>query len=128
MALLSIGEVAGMVGVQPSAIRYYESLGLLPAPERAGGKRRYSNAVLLHLKAIKLFKQAGFSIAELQLLLTPDPWPDRERITVLTTRKLDELQVLLHQIQVMKQVLESVRRCGCLSLEDCALLAEEVQS
>ena len=39
--LLSIGEVSRRSGVEASAIRYYERVGLLPAPERRGGKRRY---------------------------------------------------------------------------------------
>lgn len=39
---MSIGEVARRAGVAPSAIRYYESLGLLPVPARSGGKRRYT--------------------------------------------------------------------------------------
>jgi MerR family transcriptional regulator, redox-sensitive transcriptional activator SoxR len=122
--LISIGEVSKRAGVQPSAIRYYESLGLIPVPARAGGKRRYGADTLLRLNAINLFKQAGFSMAELQVLLRSEPWPDRDMIAELTDRKLQELEALVDKVQVMKAVLEAVRRCGCLSLEDCALLGD----
>ncbi len=41
MESMSIGEVARSAGVRPSALRYYEGVGLLPPPERANGRRRY---------------------------------------------------------------------------------------
>jgi DNA-binding transcriptional MerR regulator len=46
MGSMSIGEVARTVGVRPSALRYYESVGLLPSPERTNGRRRYDGEVL----------------------------------------------------------------------------------
>src|SRR5687767_4899649 len=55
---MSIGEVARRAGVEPSAIRYYESLGLLPEPPRAGGKRRYDASVLDWLSLIALAREA----------------------------------------------------------------------
>jgi MerR family redox-sensitive transcriptional activator SoxR len=124
VSLMSIGAVSKRAGVQPSAIRYYESLGLIPVPVRAGGKRRYGADTLQRLNAINLFKQAGFSMAELQVLLRSEPWPDRVMIAELTDRKLQELEVLVDKVQVMRAVLEAVRRCGCLRLEDCALLGD----
>jgi MerR family redox-sensitive transcriptional activator SoxR len=122
MEMMSIGEVAAKVGMQPSAIRYYESLGLVEAPVRAGGKRRYSADVIVRLNALNLFKQAGFTIAELQVLLSSEPWPDRSRIEALTSTKLRELEIMADKIKVMKELLESLRRCGCLRVEECALL------
>ncbi len=41
---LSIGEVARQVGLRTSAIRYYESVRLLPEAERISGRRRYEPA------------------------------------------------------------------------------------
>lgn len=124
MALMSIGAVAKKAGIQPSAIRYYEGLGLLPAPEREGGKRRYDHQTVMRLRAIHLFKQAGFSMADLQVLLRSEPWPDQERFDELASNKLRELELLEAKLQVMREVLESVRRCGCLRLEECGLLTE----
>src|SRR3712207_8701856 len=45
-------------GIRPSALRYYESVGLLPAPQRVGGQRRYGAAVLDQLAVIRLAQQA----------------------------------------------------------------------
>lgn len=45
------GEVAQQAGIQPSAIRYYESEGLLPAPERVNGRRKYDARVLQRIRA-----------------------------------------------------------------------------
>ena len=75
---MSIGEVARHARVQPSAIRYYESLGLLPVPPRTGGKRRYDESVLDWLALVTLARQAGFTIAEIRELLAgfePDTLP-----------------------------------------------------
>ncbi len=119
---MSIGELAKRAGVQASAIRYYESLGLISAPERAGGKRRYSADTLLRLNAIQLFKQAGFSMAELQLLMKSDPLPDQAALSELTDRKTREIDDLIEKLHVMKVLLAAVRRCGCLTAEECVIL------
>src|SRR2546429_2714974 len=66
---LAIGEVARAAGVQASAIRYYERRGLLPAPARSGGKRRYDARVLQRLRVIEVAKQAGFSLRQIRRLL-----------------------------------------------------------
>lgn len=67
---LSIGEVARRAGIQPSALRYYESIGLMPAPRRVSGRRRYDESAVRMLKIVQLAQSAGFSIAEIQVLLT----------------------------------------------------------
>lgn len=122
---LTIGELAKQAGVQPSAVRYYESLGLLPPPERVAGKRRYSPEALLRLNAIHLFKQAGFTMAELQILFQSEPLPDEAELAALTERKLRELDELIAKLQMMKGVLTSVRACGCLTVEECAILVSQ---
>lgn len=125
MSLISIGELAKRAGVQPSAVRYYESLGLLSAPERVGGKRRYGSETIARLNAIQLFKQAGFTMAELQVLLRSEPLPDQAALSALADRKLRELDELIERVQVMKELLSAVRRCGCLTVEECAILVSQ---
>lgn len=122
MAMMSIGELARRAGVQPSAVRYYESLGLVSAPERVGGKRRYGAETLARLNAIQLFKQAGFTMAELQVLLQSEPLPDQAVLSALVDRKLRELDELIHRVNLTKELLAGVRRCGCLTVEECAVL------
>jgi len=65
---LSIGEVARQAGIRASAIRYYEQAGLLPAPRRRGGQRRYEPDVVDRLALIAFAQQAGFTISEIRTL------------------------------------------------------------
>src|SRR5215203_3264259 len=70
---MSIGQVARRAGVKPSALRYYEGVGLLPPPERANGRRRYDGEVLRkvldRLAVVRVAQQAGFTISEIRTLL-----------------------------------------------------------
>jgi MerR family transcriptional regulator, redox-sensitive transcriptional activator SoxR len=64
---MSIGEVARRPGVRPSALRYYESIGVLPTPQRENGRRRYDGEVLRdvldRLTVVRVAQQAGFTIS-----------------------------------------------------------------
>jgi MerR family redox-sensitive transcriptional activator SoxR len=119
---LSIGEVARRAGVRPSALRYYEQIGLLPAPARVSGRRRYSEQTVRLLGVVRLAQAAGFTVAEIQTLLngsTPGT-PPAERWQPLARQKLRELDAQLARIAQMKRLLEQALGCGCLRLEDCA--------
>ena len=122
MGNLTISAVAERAGVRPSALRYYESVGLLPAPARVNGRRRYDAGVLDRLAVIRLAQEAGFTIAETRTLLhgfaadTPPP----ERWRALAARKLPEVEALIARAQGMKRILEVGLSCECLALEECA--------
>jgi MerR family transcriptional regulator, redox-sensitive transcriptional activator SoxR len=119
---LAIGEVAARAGVESSAIRYYESLGLLPKPTRAGGKRRYDADVLDRLALIGLAKDAGFTINEIKQLVsetTPTAVP-AEKWRLLATRKLAELDESAARLRRMRRVLRQALECGCVDLAACA--------
>ena len=63
---LSIGKVAGMTGVTPDTIRYYEKLGLLPRPIRtAAGYRQYSTGVMDRLSLVRNAQRFGFSLRQI---------------------------------------------------------------
>src|SRR5262249_14155050 len=62
--LLTIGELARRAGVATSALRYYEELGLLPAPARISGQRRYPESAAWLIGVILLLRDVGFSLAE----------------------------------------------------------------
>ncbi|MEO7908011.1 MAG: MerR family transcriptional regulator, partial [Roseiflexaceae bacterium] len=114
-------------GIQPSALRYYESIGLMPAPKRVGGQRRYGEQTIQMLKVVQLAQSAGFTVAEIQTLLhgfAPDT-PPAARWQPLAQQKLSELDALITRIQHMKRVLEKGLNCGCLRLEDCAVVLED---
>src|SRR3954454_18834711 len=69
MELLPIGVVSARSGMAPSALRYYEEQGLLPAATRtAGGARRYPRTVLRRLAVIPAARNAGVSLPEVRAL------------------------------------------------------------
>ncbi|MGH2561150.1 MAG: MerR family transcriptional regulator [Thermomicrobiales bacterium] len=129
MEQLTIGEVAKRAGLRPSAIRYYESAGLLPSPGRVGGQRRYDTGVLDRLAVIRLAQQAGFTVAEIRQMLTGfDPTtPFSVRWRALAERKLTEIDELIARAEAMKGMLKEGLRCGCLSWDDCALVARAAE-
>jgi MerR family redox-sensitive transcriptional activator SoxR len=120
---LSISAVARQAGLQTSAIRYYERVGLLAPPPRAHGQRRYDPRVLQQLAVIGVAQQAGFTIAEIKTLLHgfDAATPAAARWLALAERKLPEVDALIARAHEMKRIIEASLRCGCLTLEECAL-------
>ncbi len=124
---LPIGEIARQAGIRPSALRYYESIGLMPRPNRVNGRRRYDQGTVQMLRVVQLAQQAGFTVAEIQTLLhgfAPDT-PPAARWQPLARQKLRELDTVIAHAQQMKRVLETGLNCGCLRLEDCAIVLEQ---
>lgn len=120
---LTIGEVARQAGIRPSALRYYESIGLLPASRRVNGRRRYDESILQRLALLQLAQRAGFTMAEIQTLFhgfAPDT-PPATRWQELAQKKMGELDSLIARAQQMKHFLEGGLRCQCLRLEDCVI-------
>ena len=123
MAEMTIGEVARRAGVRPSALRYYESIGVLPAPKRVSGHRRYDDGVLELLAVVRVAQQAGFTVAEIRTLLHgfSVETPPSARWRALASEKLPEVEALIERALGMKRLLEQGLRCDCLRLEDCTL-------
>jgi MerR family redox-sensitive transcriptional activator SoxR len=126
MSTFTIGEVGSRTGLRPSAIRYYERLGLLPRAARVGGKRRFDAVVFEWLSFIALAREAGFTMAEIKRLVkgfTPGT-PPAAKWRELATRKLAEIDAMVQRAERMRAVLNIALECGCFRLEDCgALLA-----
>ena len=122
MAELGIGEVARRCGLAPSAIRYYESEGLIARPARRSGRRVYDESVLDRLQLVELAKRAGFTLGEVRGLLAgfSRRTPPGERWRALTKAKRAELDARIAEAERMKRVLEVVARCRCPSLDDCS--------
>jgi MerR family transcriptional regulator, redox-sensitive transcriptional activator SoxR len=122
-AQLTIGDVARRAGVATSQIRYYESIGLLPEPDRLHGQRRYDSGVLGRLAFIGIAQGAGFKLSEIKELVGGIDGGDAlsGHIGPLSVRKLDEVEALLQRTQAMKGWLEVAQQCGCATPEECAL-------
>lgn len=104
--LLTIGELARRAGVATSALRYWEDLGLLPAPARISGQRRYPESAVGLVGVILLLHDVGFSLAERKAFMAsraaaPGNWQR------LARRKLADLDVLCQRIRAIASVSES---------------------
>src|SRR5262249_59262481 len=70
---LSISQVARQVGLRPSAIRYYEDIGVLAPPRRVNGRRRYDQTTAARLALILRARATGFSLDEIPRLFFAFP-------------------------------------------------------
>ena len=116
--LLTIGELSERTGITPSALRYYEELGLMPAAQRASGKRRYGASAVELAGMIVLLRDVGFSLAEMKALLSArsksaDAWRE------LARHKLAELEERIERAQVARVALQHALRCKHEDLLRC---------
>ena len=120
---LLIGEVARRAGVRPSAIRYYESIGLLPETQRVSGRRRYPAEILRTLSVIGAAQRAGLSLDEVRELLAAADARGTvsERLRAIAQRKLPEVDALIERARLVRTWLEAAADCRCPTLEDCPL-------
>jgi DNA-binding transcriptional MerR regulator len=122
-APLAIGELAALTGKRPSAIRYYEQVGLLPPPARTAGRRRYHRETVRTLAVIDTGQRAGLALDEIKLLLSASP-EDGEavgRLRELADRKLPEIIALIERSQLVREWLQCAARCECPNLDQCPL-------
>lgn len=122
---LSIGELAVRAGISTSAIRYYESIQLLAAPERVAGRRRYEPEAARTLAVIAAGQHAGLSLAEIRTLLEASAGdePASDRLRAIAERKLPEIEALIDRAQAVRRWLTAATDCRCPTLEDCPLFA-----
>jgi MerR family transcriptional regulator, redox-sensitive transcriptional activator SoxR len=120
---MTIGAVARRAGVATSALRFYESIGLVPSPARVNGQRRYDASTLQRLAVIERAQQAGFTLAEIRELFFgfATGTPPAARWQTLAQRKLAELEAQLARIRAMQGLLHEGLRCGCLTMEQCTV-------
>src|SRR6266576_3436186 len=122
MPEFTISEVARRVGLQASAIRYYEKIGLLPRAPRISGQRRYDATALYRLAIIQRTRQLGFTLTEIRQLFFGfrDISRPSERWRTLSQRKLAELDHLMDGIKAVRSVLKQLMtKCRCDTLDQC---------
>jgi MerR family redox-sensitive transcriptional activator SoxR len=124
--LLLIGEVARISGKAPSAIRYYESVGLLPAPERLSGRRRYPAEVVRSLAVIDTAQRAGLALNDIRLLLQASAEDSAavEQLREVAERRLPALREAIERAELVRVWLEQAADCCCPTLETCPLFEQ----
>jgi MerR family redox-sensitive transcriptional activator SoxR len=121
---LSIGETAERSGVATSALRYYESEGLISSERSSGGQRRYARDMLRRIAFIRVAQRVGLSLDDIRSAFRQLPegrTPNKADWTRLSRswRPLLDEQIAL--LQALRDQLDSCIGCGCLSLQRCAL-------
>ena len=128
MTILGIGDVARQAGISASAIRYYESIGLLAPAPRQGGKRRYHRTILDRLKVIEIAKSLDFSLKEIKVLV--DGISEGNTIDTawrtLARNKLQAIETRILHAQRIKHLLTLGLSCDCNAPANCVLSAPSV--
>ena len=117
---LSIGRLAELSGRAASSIRYYEAIGLLPAPARVAGRRRYPTSTLRALAVIDMAQRAGLTLAEIRRLRGSSTGAVEE-LRAIAERRLPELEASIERATLVREWLECAVRCECPDLDACAL-------
>jgi DNA-binding transcriptional MerR regulator len=122
---LTIGELASRTGVATSALRYWEELGLLPAPARVSGQRRYPPSAVGLVGVVLALRNVGFTLREVKAFiasrsLAGDGWRE------LYQRKLTELDQRIAQAQVARTAIAHGLACPHKDIFECSNFASGV--
>jgi MerR family redox-sensitive transcriptional activator SoxR len=122
---LTIGELGRRTGVATSALRFYESEGLIDADRTDSGHRRYPQAVIRRVSFIKIAQEVGLTlqeIAEAMSSLPDNRTPDQEDWARLSASWRPRLDAQIAMLERLRDRLDSCIGCGCLSLKKCSIL------
>lgn len=117
MKFLDIGEVAAASGVAPSALRYYEEVGLIASVSRHGLRRQFPPEVLLQLKLIAMGRSAGFSLDEIAGMFGRNGMPELPRDVL--HQKADDLDRQIQELTALRDTLRHVADCPAPSHMEC---------
>jgi MerR family redox-sensitive transcriptional activator SoxR len=123
-ARLTIGQVAQRTGLSVSAIRYYETQGLVVPLRNAGGQRRFRASDIRRLSFVLIAQQLGFPLEEISERLQRLPegrTPTRRDWERMSKAFRKTLQERIDIMTRMRDRLDGCIGCGCLSLANCAL-------
>ena len=126
MQTMTIGRLAKQAGVNIDTIRYYERNGLLPPPaRRASGYREYRQTDLDRLRFIARAKDLGFSLAEINELLSLSANRNVAGVKRRAEERLAQVEEKVKELQRVRQGLKSlIEACpGHGALESCPIVA-----
>ena len=121
---LTIGQISARTGLATSAIRYYDSQGLIAAHRDNAGQRRFRRADIRRLSFVVAAQTFGLSLSEIKTelrklpvdkILSADDW---EKISVRMRARLD---TRIADLERLRDKLDGCIGCGCLSMDQCTL-------
>lgn len=125
MSWLTIGELASRAGVATSALRFYETKGLIQSERTDGNQRRYPRATLRRVAVIRAGQEVGLSLSEISAALQHLPHnktPNKSEWARLSKSWQGRLDRQIAELIALRDDLTSCIGCGCLSLTTCAIL------
>lgn len=122
---IPIGVLAARSGVSPSALRFYESRGLIAASRNTGNQRRYPRSTLRRVAFIRAAQRVGLSLEEIQCALAglaADKAPAKADWARLSRAWRPRLESRITELEKLRDELTGCIGCGCLSLRTCRLI------
>lgn len=120
----SIGEVAELVGVATSTLRYYERRGLAVADTRVSGQRRYEQSTVRRIVFVQMLQDAGLSLDDIHGLLAAD---DNASWKVIARQRLVQLNDKIAQLTHARDLLDGALLCRFdHPLDECRVMNTEI--
>lgn len=121
---LSIGQLARRTGLAVSAIRYYETQGLIRPARNAGGQRRFLRSDIRRLSFVRIAQQFGFTLPKISALMAGLPegrTPTKRDWGKISRQFRATLDSQILTLEQLRDNLDGCIGCGCLSLKKCRL-------
>ncbi|MEU1073058.1 MULTISPECIES: MerR family transcriptional regulator [unclassified Streptomyces] len=118
---MTIGRLAEITGVPASAIRYWERHGLLPAPERVSGQRRYPPEAAERITVLRTCQQAGLTLVEIGEFQREQP-----RRKAMIRAKITEIEQRMVDLDHAHQLLTHALKCGEEDIVRCPKFREQM--
>jgi len=121
---LPIGEVSRRSGLAPSALRYYEQLGLIRSTRTAGDRRRYPRSVLRRLAVVRTAQHVGLTLDQIRDSLSTldiDAAPTKRDWSRISQQWRPLLDERIRELEAVRDNLDNCIGCGCLSMRQCLL-------
>lgn len=124
---IAIGELSLRTGVKVPTIRYYEQVGLMPAPIRtAGSQRRYGVAEVARLNFIRYSRELGFEVEAIRELLSMHTHPDQScaDVDLIARRHLVEVERRIERLTALRvELSRMIEECGNGRVGECRVIA-----
>jgi MerR family transcriptional regulator, redox-sensitive transcriptional activator SoxR len=121
---LTIGELSRRSGVATSALRYYESVGLIESERTTGNQRRYRRIALRRVAFIRSAQRVGLTLDEISEALDTLPagrTPTKADWARLSQSWRPRIDAQIERLERLRTKLDGCIGCGCLSLRTCSL-------
>jgi len=122
--VLAIGDVAERTGLAVSAIRFYETKGLITSTRAPSGHRRFRRSMIRRLSFVLISQRLGYSLDEIKAQLDRLPEgrnPTERDWSRLTQEFASDIEARISGLQLLRSKLDECIGCGCLSLATCGV-------